>query len=108
MRIPHATDQTDHSAPADPAWTDGGLDQRIIDSCVADKADASLFRELSARGINAASVYARARAIGLTREFVKECRLSESRPAMRSCIRCDSSFLSLGIHNRLCRRCVAR
>jgi hypothetical protein len=96
------------SASLVPAWTNRGLDQRIIDSFVAEEIDTALFCELSARGVNAASVHARARAIGVTREFVKECRLSASRPAMRSCINCDFWFLSSGIHNRLCRRCAAR
>jgi hypothetical protein len=82
------------------------LEQRIIQSLVAD--DASLFRELSRSGFNAAAIRAHARSLGMTHAFIKECRLSGSRPAMRACIRCDARFLSSGIHNRLCRRCPQR
>jgi hypothetical protein len=89
-----------------PAWATHGLDQRIIASFVAD--DTQLFHELSDRGVNEESVRAHARAIGITHEFIKECRLSGSRPAMRVCIKCDARFLSSGIHNRLCRRCCPR
>jgi hypothetical protein len=96
------------AAAAVPAWTDRRIDQRIIDSCVADELDTALFGELAARGVSSAAVHARARAIGITREFIKECRLSDSRPAMRSCINCGFWFLSSGIQNRLCRRCASR
>jgi hypothetical protein len=96
------------AAAAVPAWTNRRIDQRIIDSCVADEIDTALFGELAARGVSSAAVHARARAIGVTREFIKECRLSDSRPAMRSCINCAFWFLSSGIQNRLCRRCASR
>jgi len=96
------------SPAAVPAWTNRRLDQRIIESCVADEIDAALFGELAACGVSSAAVHARARAIGVTREFIRECRLSDSRPAIRSCINCDFWFLSTGIQNRLCRRCASR
>jgi hypothetical protein len=96
------------SPAAVPAWTSRRLDQRIIDSFVADAIDTALLGELAACGVTSAAVHARARAIGVTREFIRECRLSDSRPAMRSCINCDFWFLSTGIQNRLCRRCASR
>jgi hypothetical protein len=70
--------------------------------------ETQVLHELSSRGVNEVAVRAHVRAIGVTNEFIKECRLSGSRPAMRVCIKCDMTFLSLGIHNRLCRRCPPR
>jgi hypothetical protein len=82
------------------------LDQRIIEMLVAE--DGTLIEELSRGGLNEESVRAQARELGMTNEFIKQCRLSGSRPAMRRCIACDASFLSSGIDNRLCRRCPRR
>lgn len=70
--------------------------------------DVQVFRELLGRGIDESSVRAHARELGVTDGFIKECRLSGSRPAMRCCIKCDVKFLSSGIHNRVCRRCASR
>jgi len=81
-----------------------GSDQRIIDAIVSE--EHTLLRELSSQGLSQEAVRARAGQIGLTNEFIRQCRLSGSRPAMRVCIKCDAFFLSAGTHNRLCRRCV--
>ncbi len=81
-----------------------GADQEIIDAVVSE--GNALLRELFRRGLSSEAVRARADQIGLTREFVKQSRLSGSRPAMRVCVNCDVLFLSAGKHNRLCRRCV--
>jgi hypothetical protein len=89
-----------------PPWATKKLDQRIIEGLVTD--DSKLFRELSQRGVNEASIREHAHTLGMTKEFIKQCRLSGSRPAMRSCIKCDATFLSSGIHNRLCPRCPRR
>lgn len=59
-------------------------------------------------GLCEADVRRRAAAIGLTRELVRDARLSGVRLAMRTCIRCDDKFLSVGPQNRLCRRCNRR
>lgn len=89
-----------------PAWATHKLDQRIIEALVAG--DVTLFSQLATSGITEASVRAHASSLGVTNEFIKQCRLSGSRPAMRVCIRCDARFLSSGIHNRLCQRCPTR
>jgi hypothetical protein len=81
-----------------------GSDQRIIDAFVSE--EHTLLRELSVQGLSHEAVRARAEQLGLTNEFVRQCRLSGSRPAIRGCVKCDASFLSAGTHNRLCRRCV--
>ncbi|HEX2679168.1 MAG TPA: hypothetical protein VHM19_21105 [Polyangiales bacterium] len=70
--------------------------------------DPALKHELLERGISEASMRAHASTLGVTDAFIKECRLSESSPALRKCIKCDLAFLSSGIHNRLCRRCPTR
>jgi hypothetical protein len=89
-----------------PPWATRDLDQRIIEGLVSE--DTTVFRQLSANGVDEASVRAHAHALGVTHEFIKQCRLSGSRPAMRTCIKCDATFLSFGIHNRLCHRCGSR
>ncbi|MFI5307241.1 MAG: hypothetical protein ACHQ53_07815 [Polyangiales bacterium] len=81
-----------------------GSDQQIIDAIVSE--GHALLRELSQRGVSREAVRARAGQIGLTKEFVRRCRLSGSTPAMRVCMKCDALFLSAGKHNRLCRRCA--
>jgi hypothetical protein len=80
-------------------------DQRIVDSLIAGD---DQLRELARDGVSEAAIRERARELGVTWEFIKQCRLSGSRPAIRACMRCDASFLSSGIENRLCRRCVRR
>jgi len=97
---------TPPSPPERPPWATLSLDQRIIDSLISE--DMSVLRYLSACGVNEASVRAHARALGMTHEFIKQCRLSGTRPAMRTCVKCDATFLSSGIHNRLCHRCIPR
>lgn len=79
-------------------------DQQIIDAIVGD--ERALLHELSLQGVSREAVRSRAVELGLTNEFIRQCRLSGSRPAMRVCIKCDAAFLSAGTHNRLCRRCV--
>ena len=80
-----------------------GLDQQTIDRFIAE--GDGLMRSLPADNSTEALLRARARALGMTSEFIKKCRLSGSRPAMRVCIRCGVHFLSSGIDNRCCRRC---
>jgi len=92
--------------PEVPAWVSHRLDEQIIECMVAE--DPARLRELSRTGIAEASIRARARALGITGEFIKRCRLSGSRAAMRVCINCDVKFLSSGIHNRICNRCRPR
>lgn len=53
-------------------------------------------------------VLQRGRQLGITDRFIKECRLSGTRPAVRRCVKCDVGFLSSGIHNRVCQRCRSR
>lgn len=79
------------------------LDQRIIDCLVAG--DKEQLNALSSDGGGEAAIRARAKALGLTNEFIKKCRLSGTQPALRGCMKCDTSFLSWGLQNRLCRRC---
>ena len=79
------------------------LEQRIIDGFLAD--DADQLAAVAADVGGDAALRHRAKAMGLTYDFIKRCRLSGSRPALRPCMRCDTKFLSWGVQNRLCRRC---
>lgn len=87
--------------PPDPA-----LDREIIDAFIDEESGA--LRALYGRGLTEKAVNDRAGKLGLTREFIKRCRLAGTRPAMRACVKCDAPFLSAGKHNRLCGRCPAR
>lgn len=104
---PHDTEALQTASPAAaPSWATHRIEQRMVESLISD--DTKLIRELERRGVSEASVRAHARALGMTWEFIKQCRLSGSRPAMRVCVNCDVRFLSSGIDNRLCRRCGRR
>ncbi len=99
MTVPTVSART--LPPADPA-----LDRAIIDAFL-DEENGGL-RALYSRGFSEKTVTERASRLGLTRDFIKRCRLAETRPAVRTCVKCDASFLSAGKHNRLCGRCPAR
>ncbi|MEZ4449162.1 MAG: hypothetical protein R3B09_06755 [Nannocystaceae bacterium] len=81
------------------------VDRRIIDAFIEDD-DPRL--DALVPGLDAEGIRRRAGEIGLTRELVRDARLSGVRLAMRACIRCDDRFLSVGPQNRLCRRCSRR
>lgn len=85
--------------PPDPA-----VDRAIIEAMIEGEDFSALYRT----GLTEKAVNDRAGKLGLTREFIKRCRLAGTRPAMRSCVKCDARFLSAGNHNRLCGRCPAR
>lgn len=87
--------------PADPA-----LDRAIIDAFLEEESGG--LRALYGRGFSEKVVTERAGKLGLTRDFIKRCRLAGTHPAVRSCVKCDALFLSAGKHNRLCNRCPAR
>jgi hypothetical protein len=90
--------------PAGRDWTQ--LDQRIIDCFVAD--GEPQLGALSKDGGGEIAIRSRAKALGLTNEFIKRCRLNDSQPALRGCMKCDAEFLSWGVQNRLCRRCTPK
>lgn len=81
------------------------VDRRIIAAFVEDDEPAL---DALVPGLDAAAIRRRVGQIGLTRELVRDARLSGVRLAMRACIRCDEVFLSVGPQNRLCRRCSRR
>lgn len=89
-----------------PAWASDALDQRIIDALVVD--DTRLLGGLARAGIDRNSIRAYARSLGVSDRFIKECRQSGCRPAMRRCMKCEDRFPSTGIQNRLCRQCIQR
>ena len=101
---PWGHDSTTGSAPPLPPRR---RDQKIIDLTVAG--DPQALKRFSERvGVRVEAVRTRARRLGLTPRIVRGCRLAETRPALRDCLRCDDGFLSRGRHNRLCRKCASR
>ncbi|MCA9583326.1 MAG: YheU family protein [Myxococcales bacterium] len=81
-------------------------DRTMIAHLVFEDEEAA--QKLKDAGFSDGAIASRASAMGMTADFIKKCRLSESRPAMRTCVKCDTKFLSAGPHNRLCSRCPAR
>ena len=94
------------SSAAEPDALDRTLDQRIIDAFISEQEEP--LRELVACGLSSEELHERAHELGLTRDFIRACRLAGARPSMRTCMKCDASFVSAGAHNRLCRGCNRR
>lgn len=82
------------------------IDQSIIEALVHP--ERNLLDALYRSGMSAEAVSARAAQLCLTNDVIKRCRLSGTMPSMRSCLECGARFLSLGSHNRRCRRCRPR
>ncbi len=79
------------------------LDEQILRGLVED--EAALLCQMRERGHAESAVRARAARLGLTAQVVMRCRLAGSSPTMRECLSCETRFLSMGSHHRLCRRC---
>lgn len=82
------------------------VDKRIIEGFLGNRG--AMMEELSKAGFSRRAVLERAKELGLTDNFVKQCRLSGVDVALRQCLRCDEIFASMGPHNRICRRCQIR
>lgn len=82
------------------------MDRRIIDCLIAD--DPEELTALAEETGGETVIQDRAKELGLTNDMIKTCRLNGSRPKQRTCMKCDKSFLSWGIRNRLCARCTPR
>lgn len=92
--------------PIEPTNEEKELDRRFIVAFLHP--EQNLLSDLYREGLSVEAVNARAARMGLTSEFIKQCRLTGTQPAMRKCIKCDARFLSAGPHNRLCKRCPPR
>lgn len=90
----------------DPTADQGSIDQSIIEALV--NPERHLLDALYRSGMTAEAVSARAAELCLTNEVVKRCRLTGTMPSMRPCLECDARFLSLGSHNRRCKKCRPR
>jgi hypothetical protein len=82
------------------------IDRQVIAALI--HTEPTLLQALYCSGITKEVVNASAARLGLTNELIKRCRLTGTRPSLRTCIKCDASFLSAGPQNRLCRRCPPR
>jgi hypothetical protein len=65
----------------------------------------AMLRELAGQGYSRSAVLHRARELGLSAQFVKWCAIGKPDVALRACLGCGVSFVSVGSHNRLCPRC---
>lgn len=78
-------------------------DKRIIEGYIGGRA--AMVKELSRLGFSRDAIVERAKVLGLTDNFVKQCRLAGVDIAVRTCLRCDETFASIGPYNRICQRC---
>lgn len=79
------------------------IDRQIIEGFLGDR-DVML-RSLEGAGISREAIFRRAGKLGLTRDFLEQCRFGGVEPAVRRCLNCNEAFVSLGPQNRLCKRC---
>jgi hypothetical protein len=94
-------EQAAKTLPIDTQY-DGQIIAALIDT------EPHLLNALYRGGLSKQAVRVRAEQLGLTNEFIKGCRLTGTRPSVRTCVKCDARFLSAGPQNRLCRRCPPR
>lgn len=90
----------------DPPDEQASIDQSILEALV--NPEPTLLDALYRSGMTAEAVSARAAQLCLTNDIVKRCRLSGTIPSMRPCLECGARFLSLGSHNRRCKKCRPR
>jgi hypothetical protein len=89
-----------------PTLNEAELDRRFIAAFIPT--DQDLLQALYRESASVEEVDARAARMGLTTDFVRRCRLTGTTPQMRTCVKCDARFLSVGAQNRLCKRCPPR
>jgi hypothetical protein len=83
------------------------LDDLILDGFF--KNQNVMFRKLTSMGFSRTEVIDRAKQLlGLSNQFLKRCTIGHPAVALRKCLNCAETFLSLGFHNRLCNRCKGR
>ena len=82
------------------------IDKRIIEGFLGDREE--MIRDLAQAGFSRRAVLDRATTLGLTRDFLAQCKKGGVDVLVRQCLRCEQRFVSLGPQNRLCRRCLTR
>lgn len=88
-----------------PVFTDS-IDGDIISGFLANRR--ILLRKLRNLGFRRIDIIERAKKLGLSDQFLKKCAVGKCDVAMRPCLGCNESFLSMGFQNRLCPRCRNR
>jgi len=68
----------------------------------------AMFKKLTTMGFTRTAILDRAKELGLSDQFIKKCSVGNHKVAMRTCLGCNSRFLSMGVGNRLCPRCRNR
>jgi hypothetical protein len=82
------------------------IDRKIIEALVHP--ERGLLDALYRSGLTEEAVSARAAELCVTNEVIKRCRLTGTVPRMRPCLECGARFLSVGSHNRRCKKCPPR
>jgi hypothetical protein len=96
---------SDGSNSAAPAF-DNSIDGCIIRGFLDNRR--AMFKKLITLGFTRNAILDRAKELGLSDQFLKKCSVGSHDVAMRTCLGCNDSFLSMGVGNRLCPRCRNR
>ncbi|MBW1871069.1 MAG: hypothetical protein JRJ19_03340 [Deltaproteobacteria bacterium] len=82
------------------------IDKLIIEGFLGNQR--AMFFELRQEGFSRLEVVHRAAKLGLTKQFIQQCNENGVILTIRECLGCNKSFVSTGVHNRLCRGCQTR
>ncbi len=96
---------SNHNSNAAPLFT-YSIDGCIIKGFLENRR--ALFKKLRTMGFSRNAIIDRARELGLSDQFLKNCSVGNHDVAMRICLGCNERFLSIGVGNRLCPRCRNR
>ena len=91
--------------PSSPVFT-REIVRRIIDGFFGDTE--AMLRELEEAGFDRDAVVKHVRALGLTKQLLRQHNINPHQLSVRSCIGCEREFLSQGSHNRFCDACRPR
>jgi hypothetical protein len=79
------------------------IDKQIIDGFLGDKR--AMFEELALAGFSMDDIYKRTKSLGLSNDFIAKYKADNTSVSVRRCLNCDDTFVSMGVHLRLCLRC---
>ena len=82
------------------------VDKEIIEGFLSDKN--AMLSNLSAAGYSKRAIRERAEKLGLTQSLLAQYDSGEIELTVRTCLNCDEPVTSVGVFNRLCKRCRSR
>lgn len=82
------------------------IDKEIIEGFLSDKN--AMLATMTAAGFSKRAIRERAEKLGLTQSLLAQFSAGEVELSVRTCLNCDEPFISVGVFNRLCKRCRSR